>query len=74
MMSDDGLQVTLLVYDLSNGMARTLSMALTGKQIDAVYHTAVLFNGQEVAFGQGVEVFEPFNTPYGNAIESIDMG
>ena len=38
-------KVTLLVYDITMGMAKGMSMMLIGQQIDAVYHTSI------VAFG-----------------------
>lgn len=38
--------VTLRVYDLSGGMARQLSPALLGKQIDGIWHTGVLVYGK----------------------------
>ena len=34
--------VTLRVYDLSRGMARQMSPALLGKQIEGIWHTGVL--------------------------------
>lgn len=40
--------VSLRVYDLSRGMARQLSPALLGKQIDGIWHTGVLVYGQYV--------------------------
>ena len=77
-MKEEGEPVTLLVYDLSQGMAKSLSMAFVGKQIDAIYHTSVLVYGCEVAFGKGVEIFQPSsanqNPTYGSVIERIDMG
>jgi hypothetical protein len=68
------MEVYLYVYDLSQGMARQLSLALTGKQIDGIYHTAVVVGNVEYAFGQGVEEFEVGKTPYGFPIERILMG
>lgn len=41
------MDVHLLVYDLSNGMARQMSMALLGFQLDAVYHTSIELDGTE---------------------------
>jgi hypothetical protein len=38
--------VSLRVYDLSRGMARQLSPALLGKQIDGIWHTGVLVYGK----------------------------
>jgi hypothetical protein len=48
------MSLQLYVYDLSQGMARTLSLALTGKQIDAIYHTSVTVFGLETYYGQGL--------------------
>jgi hypothetical protein len=54
--------VTLFVYDLSNGMAKSMSLALTGKQIDGIWHTAVVVYGKEYFFGRGIEVLSPGHT------------
>jgi hypothetical protein len=35
-------QVTLYVYDLSGGLAKNLSRAIIGQQIDAIYHTGIV--------------------------------
>jgi len=43
--------VELYVYDLSRGMARSMSMSFIGIQIDAVYHTSLVFGGVEYFFG-----------------------
>jgi len=45
--------VTLYVYDISQGMARQLSMPILGKQIDGVWHTSVVCYGKEYFFGSG---------------------
>lgn len=36
-MSADSTPVKVYVYDLSNGLARQLSLQLTGKQIDGIW-------------------------------------
>uniref|UniRef100_K3WZI6 PPPDE domain-containing protein n=1 Tax=Globisporangium ultimum (strain ATCC 200006 / CBS 805.95 / DAOM BR144) TaxID=431595 RepID=K3WZI6_GLOUD len=51
--------VSLRVYDLSRGMARQLSPALLGKQIDGIWHTGVLVYGKEYFFGGGIQVMAP---------------
>ena len=33
--------VQLYVYDLSNGLARQLSLSLTGKQIDGIWYASL---------------------------------
>ena len=35
-------QVSVYVYDLSMGMARAMSMAIVGKQVDIVPHTGIV--------------------------------
>lgn len=39
--------VTLHVYDLSQGMARQLSPAFLGRQIDGIWHTGIEVYGRE---------------------------
>ena len=34
--------IKVYVYDLSNGIARTMSMAVVGKQVDLIPHTGVV--------------------------------
>ncbi|KAL3897232.1 MAG: hypothetical protein SGCHY_003565 [Lobulomycetales sp.] len=68
------MSVKLFVYDLSQGMARTLSLQLTGRQIDAIYHTSVVAFGMETYFGQGILQESPGSTMHGRPIQVIDMG
>ncbi|KAL4930959.1 bifunctional C97 family peptidase/thioredoxin family protein [Aspergillus undulatus] len=68
------MDVELYVYDLSQGMARMYSMALTGTQIDAIYHTSLVFNNVEHYFGQGIQTSLPGSTHHGQPMEKIHMG
>jgi hypothetical protein len=68
------MDVELYVYDLSGGMARQYSVALTGVQLDAIYHTAVVLGGVEYFFGQGIHRKIPGSTHHGNPMEIIRMG
>lgn len=46
--------VRLYAYDLSNGLAKNMSLAWTGKQFDAIWHTSIVYDNQiEIFFGQG---------------------
>ncbi|KAI8609462.1 PPPDE putative peptidase domain-containing protein [Chytriomyces sp. MP71] len=67
-------RVQLYVYDLSQGMAAAMSVALTGKHIPGIWHTAVVVFGKEVYFGQGITSEAPGTTPHGHLVERIDMG
>lgn len=69
-----GMDIQLYVYDLTQGMARTMSRQLVGIQIDAVYHTSLVFGGIEYFFGAGVQTSYPGGTHHGQPIEIIPLG
>ena len=46
--------VTLHLYDLSQGMARTMSMAMIGKQLDGIWHSGIAVFGVEYFYGGGI--------------------
>lgn len=52
-------KVLLYVYDLSNGLARQLSLPLTGKFIEGIWHTSVVVYEREVYYGQGILESKP---------------
>ncbi|KIJ54831.1 hypothetical protein M422DRAFT_221228 [Sphaerobolus stellatus SS14] len=66
--------VKLYVYDLSNGLARQLSLQLTGKQIDGIWHTSVVVFGKEVFYGQGITTTLPGRSHHGQPLQVLDMG
>lgn len=66
--------VQLYVYDLSNGLARSLSRQLTGRQFDAIYHTSIVVYSREWYFGQGIFDETPGRTHFGQPIQKIDLG
>ncbi|OLL21914.1 Desumoylating isopeptidase 1 [Neolecta irregularis DAH-3] len=69
------VEVQLYVYDLSQGIARNMSVALTGSHFDAIYHTSVVLFGTEYYFGNGIQqTSPPGSTHHGNPIEIIKMG
>ena len=35
-------QVTLYLYDLSGGLAKSMSRAIIGQQIDGIWHTGIV--------------------------------
>ncbi|WVQ76309.1 hypothetical protein IAR50_005974 [Cryptococcus sp. DSM 104548] len=67
-------KVQLYVYDLSKGLAKSMSMMLTGKQIDGIWHTSVVAFGREVYYGQGILESTPGATHHGPPQEIIDLG
>ena len=71
----NGYSVKLYVYDLSQGMASQLSQTFVGKQIDGIWHTAVVVYGQEYFFGSGgVCSCPPGATMMGSPLRVEDMG
>src|SRR5579859_5881987 len=70
-----GERVYLYVYDLSRGLARSLSQNLIGQQIDGIWHTSVVCYGYEFYYGQGIFVTDRVGqTQYGTPVEIKDMG
>ncbi|OAL46400.1 DUF862-domain-containing protein [Pyrenochaeta sp. DS3sAY3a] len=68
------MDVQLYVYDLSNGLARSLSQQFLGTHIDAVYHTSIVLDGIEYYFGQGVQTCRAGATHHGKPMEVIKLG
>ncbi|WWD09099.1 hypothetical protein V865_007219 [Kwoniella europaea PYCC6329] len=67
-------KVQLYVYDLSRGLAKQMSLMLTGKQIDGIWHTSVVAWGREIFYGQGILTSKPGSTHHGPPLHIIDVG
>ena len=48
-------EVVLEVYDLSRGMATSMSQAILGMRIDGIWHTGLRVFGKEYYFGGGIQ-------------------
>ncbi|KAJ9474940.1 Thioredoxin [Pseudozyma hubeiensis] len=73
--TEDGeFPVKLFVYDLSRGMAKSMSMPLTGRQIDGIWHTSIVAFDREYFFGQGISIVYPGTSHHGAPIETFDLG
>ncbi|KAJ5178207.1 uncharacterized protein N7500_000906 [Penicillium coprophilum] len=57
-----------------DGLARMYSLALTGTQMDAIYHTSIVLNGVEYYFGQGIQTSTPGSTHHGQPMEIVKLG
>ncbi|KAJ3423469.1 desumoylating isopeptidase [Anaeramoeba flamelloides] len=73
-MTSEIFKVSLHVYDLSMGFAKVLSPMFIGKQIDGIYHSAVVVYGREYFYGGGICDGTPGRTPFGNPIKSEEIG
>lgn len=67
-------KVQLYVYDLSGGMAKALSLQMTGKQIDGIWHTSVVVFGKEIFYGQGISTTAPGRSHHGQPLQIVDFG
>ncbi|KAL8705439.1 MAG: hypothetical protein Q9201_001463 [Fulgogasparrea decipioides] len=56
------------------GLARQMSQSFLGVQIDAVYHTALVFGGIEYFFGAGIQQTYPGATHHGRPMEIVPLG
>lgn len=68
------MDVQLLVYDLSRGMARQMSMGILGFQLDAIYHTSIELSGREYVYDGGIVAIRPGSSHLGQPMEKIHLG
>lgn len=68
------MDVQLLVYDLSQGLARQLSQGFLGFQLDAIYHTSIHLNGLEYVYDGGIIAITPGTSHLGQPLERIPLG
>ena len=67
--------VKVYIYDLSKGLARSLSRSFLGKQLDGIWHTGIVVYGQEFFFGgMGIEECQPGGTILGRPDFIHDLG
>ncbi|XP_050466445.1 uncharacterized protein LOC126859339 isoform X3 [Cataglyphis hispanica] len=58
--------VELYIYDLTKGMATIMSPMLIGRQLDGIWHTAIVAYGREYFFGPaGISSVRPGSTELG---------
>lgn len=68
------MDVHLLVYDLSRGMARQMSMGLLGFQLDAIYHTSIELDGLEYVYDGNVVAITPGSSHLGQPLQRLTLG
>jgi len=67
--------VHLYIYDLSQGMARSLGPALGLHDLEGVWHTAIVVHNKEIFFGSsGIEHCPPGATMLGQPLETKLLG
>ncbi|KAI3772894.1 hypothetical protein L6452_04088 [Arctium lappa] len=70
----EGHKVSLHVYDLSQGLAKQVSLSFLGKAIEGIWHTGVVVYDIEYYFGGGIYQAPVGTAPYGTPIRMIDLG
>lgn len=68
------MDVHLLVYDLSGGLARQMSMQMLGFQLDAIYHTSIKLNGREIVYDGNVVSIVPGTSHLGHPLQELPLG
>ncbi|KAJ0108398.1 pul domain-containing protein [Diaporthe amygdali] len=68
------MDVHLLVYDLSQGLARQMSMGLLGFQLDAIYHTSIELDGLEYVYDGNVVAITPGSSHLGRPLQRLHLG
>jgi hypothetical protein len=68
------MDVHLLVYDLSGGLAQRMSRDLLGFQLDAIYHTSIKLNGREYVYDGNVVSIIPGTSHLGRPLQEIYLG
>ena len=68
------MDVHLLVYDLSGGLARRMSKDLLGFHLDAIYHTSIKLNGREYVYDGNVVSIKPGTSHLGRPLQEMHLG
>ena len=74
MQSNQKHTVTLYVYDISNGMAKTFGQMFTGKYVEGIWHTSICVFQQEFYFAGGIVYDPPKTTPHGHPVKELHLG
>ncbi|OAR00378.1 hypothetical protein LLEC1_01003 [Akanthomyces lecanii] len=69
-----GTDVHLLVYDLTNGLAKEMSLGILGFQLDAIYHTSIELCGREFVYDGGILEINPGSSHLGRPMQRLRLG
>lgn len=67
-------KVAAYVYDITQGMAASMSMPLLGKQIDIIPHTGIVVFGKEYFFGGGPSIGVPGQSVPVKVAQVLELG
>ncbi|XP_046744764.1 uncharacterized protein LOC124410437 isoform X2 [Diprion similis] len=70
-----GTIVELYIYDLTKGMAAVMSQMLIGRNLEGIWHTAIVAYGREYFFGPtGIQSVRPGGTELGEPLKVEKVG
>lgn len=67
-------EVVLHLYDLSNGVAQTLSPYVVGQQLEGIWHTGIVVYGKEYYYAKDTVFDNPGLTSFGEPTRKIHLG
>lgn len=68
-------EVKLYVYDMTKGLASSLSQMVLGKHIEGIWHTGIVAYGREYFYGgAGIESCHPGGTVLGQPDKIVQLG
>lgn len=68
------MEVHLLIYDLSQGLAKQMSQGFLGFQLDAIYHTSIELSGREYVYDGGIVDIVPGTSHLGRPLQRLKLG
>ena len=68
------MDIHLLVYDLSRGLARQMSRDLLGFQLDAIYHTSIELKELEYVYDGNIVAIVPGSSHLGQPMQRLHLG
>lgn len=74
MQNNQKYPVTLYVYDISNGMAKTFGQMFTGKHVEGIWHTSICVYEKEFYYAGGIVYDPPKTTPHGQPVKELNLG
>lgn len=67
-------EVILHYYDLSQGVAKSMSQQLVGKYFEGVWHTGICVYEKEYYYGGGISWDRMGRTPFGTPTKQLSLG
>lgn len=72
--AEEEYEVTLYVYDLSNGLVKQMSKAIVGREFEGMWHTGVVVFGKEFYWAGDLQCSTAGRTQYGRPVKVIPLG